>query len=223
MSIIRGLKAMEGLDTGYEDGPKTKWLKLANNQSATIRFINELDEDSPNYNAERNLALIVSEHINPMDFRKKAVCTLEDEGRCFACEMYRKETKADRDAREGKSWRPKYRFYINLLVNDGLEAPYVAVWSQGVAKQSAFPMIKEFALEQGSITNREWKVTRKGEGTATNYVLFPRDPDTTPFDWKGIEPYELEKVVWQKAYAEQEDFFLGFEGPASTETKNLDW
>jgi hypothetical protein len=198
------------------------WLTLKDNESAKIRFMNELDEDSPNYNADNDVALVVSEHTNPMDFRKKAVCTMDSEGRCFACEMYRKETKADRDSREGKSWRPKYRFYINLLVDNGKDDPFVAVWSQGVAKQSAFPMIKEYAIETGSITNREWKITRKGEGTATTYVLIPRDPDTEKFDWADVEPYDLEKVVWQKAYPEQEDFFLGFEGAPNT-TTNMDW
>ena len=91
MAILRGLKALEGLDTGFEDGPKTKWLGLADNESAKIRFMNELDEDSPNYNAENNVALVVSEHSNPEDYRKKAVCTMDSEGRCFACDMYRQE------------------------------------------------------------------------------------------------------------------------------------
>jgi hypothetical protein len=221
MGIMKGLKAMESIErpSSNDGGAKVRWLKLEDGQSATIRFINEMDEESPNYSADRDLAIIVSEHSNPKDYRKKAVCTMDSEGRCFGCEMARKQTEAER--KQG-SWRAKYRFYINMLVKDGLEDPYVAVWSQGVGKQSAFTTLKEYVLETGSITNREWKITRRGTGTDTTYPLVPRDPDTEKFDWTGVEPYDLEKVVREVPYAEQESFFLGFDGP-SNETKNLDW
>lgn len=223
MGIMKGLKQMEkALDrptSSGEGGTKVRWLKLEDGQSAKIRFINELDEESPNYDEKRDVAIIVSEHSNPKDYRKKAVCTMDSEGRCFGCEMARKQTEAERKT---GSWRAKYRFYVNLLVDDSLEDPYVAVWSQGVGKQSAFNTLKEYVLETGSISNRDWKITRRGTGTDTTYPLVPRDPDTEKFDWSGIEPYNLEKVVREVPYAEQEQFYLGFDGPSS-DTKNLDW
>lgn len=224
MGIMKGLKEMEkALDrpsSSGDNGTKVRWLKMDDGQSIKARFINELDEDSPNYDPARDLAIIVSEHSNPKDYKKKAVCTMESEGRCFGCEMARKQTEAERKL---GSWRAKFRFYINLLVEDGIEDPYVAVWSQGVGKQSAFNTLKGYVIDTGSITNRNWRMTREGTGTQTTYALIARDPDTEKFDWTGIEPYPLEKVVREVPYAEQESFYLGFDGPASSETKNLDW
>lgn len=228
MGIAKGLKAMEqamgnqrnvgGGDTG---GLKVRWLKLEDNQSIKVRFVSELDEDSPNYSPDRDLAIVVSEHTNPKDYKRKAVCTLESEGRCYGCEMARKETMEDR--KRGGSWRPRLRFYCNLLVDDGMESPYVAVWSQGVGKQSAFNTIREYVLDTGSISNITWRMKRQGSGTDTTYVLLPTTPDTVPFDWSGVEPFALEKVVREMPYAEQENFYLGFDAPVSSSTGNINW
>lgn len=219
MGIMKGLKAMDkaiNRPSSSEGGSKVRWLKLEDGQSAKIRFINELDEDSPNYDEARDLAIVVSEHTNPKDYKRKAVCTMDSEGRCYACEMNRKEPKT--------GWHPRFRFYTNLLVDDGLEDPYVAVWSQGVGKQSAFNTLKEYAIDTGSISNRDWKITRKGSGTDTTYVLIPRDPDTDKFDWSGIEPFNLEKVVREVPYVEQADFYFGFDAAVgSSNTTNIDW
>ena len=80
MGIMKGLKAMEqAIDkprASEGSGPKVRWLKVDDGQSAKVRFINELDADSPNYNEERDLAIVVSEHTNPKDYKRKAVCTM---------------------------------------------------------------------------------------------------------------------------------------------------
>ncbi len=73
MTIVKGLKNINALvdKPKYdENSPKVRWLKLADGQSAKIRFIEELDEDSANYNPERGLALVVKEHTNPKDYSK---------------------------------------------------------------------------------------------------------------------------------------------------------
>ena len=87
MSVVKGLKAINALleKPKYDnEGPKVKWLKLADGQSAKIRFIEELDEDSANYSQDRGLALVVKEHVNPKDYKRKAVDTMESEGRYWA-------------------------------------------------------------------------------------------------------------------------------------------
>ena len=188
MSILRGLKAMEQLDRSPAisgDGTKVRWVKVEDGQSVKVRFVNELDEDSPNYDAARDLAIVVSEHTNPKDYKRKAVCTMDSEGRCFGCEMARKQTEADR--KQG-SWRARFRYYTNLLVDDGMEEPYVAVWSQGVGKQSAFNTLKEYAIDTGSISNRSWRMKRQGSGTDTSYIILPGDPDNEKYDWSNVEP-----------------------------------
>ena len=217
MAIVKGLKNISALvdKPKYEGtGTKVRWLKLADGQAVKIRFIEELDEDSANYNADRGLALVVSEHTNPKDYKRKAVDTMDTEGRDWAEEMHRKDTKA--------GWRARLRFYCNVLVNDGIEEPYVAIWSMGVSKQSAFNTIREYALETGSISNLEWKVKRNGQGTETSYTLIPSAPDKEPFNWGAVQPFPLEKALNKIPYAEQEAFYLGFDGPSSS-TANADW
>jgi len=218
MSIVRGLKDINALvdKPKYEsNGPKVRWVKLADGQSAKIRFIEELDQDSASYSADRGLAVVVKEHTNPKDYKRKALDTMDSEGRDWAEEMHRKDPKA--------GWKARLRFYCNVLVDDGTEEPYVAVWSQGISKQSAFNTLREYALETGSISNLEWKIKRNGQGTETNYTLIPMKPDSEPFKWDGIEPFNLDTVVRHVPYAEQEAFYLGFDNGSSVTSSNMDW
>ena len=217
MTIVKGLKNINALvdKPKYEGtGTKVRWVKLADGQAAKIRFVNELDQDSANYNEDRGLAVVCSENTNPKDYKRKAACTQESEGRCFGCEMARKEPKS--------GWRARLRFYTNVLVDDGTEDAYVAVWSQGISKQSAFNTIREYALETGSISNLQWKLKRNGQGTETNYTLIPSTPDAEPFKWDGYEFFNLDKVVREVPYPEQEAFYFGFDTPSATST-NIDW
>ena len=218
MSIIRGLKDISALidKPKYENtGAKVRWVKLDDSQSVKIRFVEELDSDSASYAEARGLSVVISEHTNPKDYKRKAACTIDSEGRCFGCEMARKEPKS--------GWRSRLRFYCNVVIDDGQEDPYVAVWSQGISKQSAFNNIREYALDTGSISNLEWKLKRNGQGTETSYTLLPSKPDAEPFDWTGIEPFNLDKVVREVVYAEQEAFYLGFDGGSSITSSNTDW
>lgn len=217
MSIVKGIKNINALldkPKPESSGIKVRWVKLADAQSAKIRFIEELDEDSAHYAEARGLAAVISEHTNPKDYKRKAACTIDSLGRCFGCEMARKEPKS--------GWRARMRFYCNVIVEDGLEDPYVAVWSQGISKQSAFNTIREYALETGSISNLQWKLKRNGQGTETNYTLIPTSPDAEPFNWSAYEPFNLDKVVREVPYPEQEAFYFGFDGPSTT-TTNADW
>lgn len=217
MSVIKGLKNINALldKPKYEgSGTKVRWLAMADGQSAKVRFVEELDSDSAHYAEGRGLAVVISEHTNPKDYKRKAACTIESEGRCFGCEMAKKEPKS--------GWRARLRFYCNMLINDGTEEPYVAVWSQGISKQSSFNTIREYALETGSVSNVEWKLKRNGVSTETNYTLIPTKPDSEPFTWGEYEFFNLEKVVREVPYPEQEAFFFGFDSPSVTST-NIDW
>jgi hypothetical protein len=220
MSIVKGLKDINALldkPKYNENAPKVRWLKLSDGQSVKIRFIEELDEDSASYSADRGLALVVKEHTNPKDYKRKAIDTMDTEGRDWAEEMYRKDPKGN------VGWRGRLRFYCNVLVDDGTEPPYVAIWSMGVSKQSSFNTIREYALETGSISNLQWKLKRNGVGTETNYTLIPTVPDSEPFSWDGIAPFPLESALNKIPYAEQEAFYLGFESNSASLSTNVDW
>jgi hypothetical protein len=221
MSVTKGLKNINALldKPKYdEDSPRVRWLKIADGQAVKIRFVEELDEDSANYNAERGLALVVKEHTNPKDYKRKAVDTMDSEGRDWAEEMYRKDYK------NNAGWKGRLRFYCNVLVDDGMEDPYIAIWSMGVGKQSAFNTIREYALETGSISNITWKLKRNGVSTETSYTLIPSVPDAEPFNWGELKPYPLESALKNIPYAEQEAFYLGFDTPSSASaTSSIDW
>jgi len=105
MSVVKGLKNINALldKPKYEGSAvKVRWVKLADGQAAKIRFVEELDEDSANYSESRGLAVVVAEHTNPKDYKRKAACTMDTEGRCFGCEMARKEPKS--------GWKARMRF-----------------------------------------------------------------------------------------------------------------
>jgi hypothetical protein len=219
MTVIRGLKNINAIVDkhrgGDENRPKVRWLKLNDGQSVKLRFIEELDEDSPNYSPDRGLSLVVKEHVNPKDFKRRAVDTMEEEGRDWAEEQHRKDPKA--------GWKGKLRFYCNVLVDDGMEEPYVAIWSMGVGKMSVFDTIREYALETGSVSNLGWKLKRSGQGMETVYTLIPSAPDTEPFDWSSVEPFPLESALNKIPYAEQEAFYLGFDGVSNATSSNIEW
>ena len=218
MSVIKGLKNINAVldKPKYDsDKPRVRWLKLADGQSVKIRFIEELDEDSASYDAERGLSLVVKEHTNPKDYRRKAVDTMDSEGRDWAEEMHRKDPKA--------GWQGRLRFYCNVLIDDGIEEPYVAIWSMGVGKMSVFNTIRDYALETGSISNLTWKLRRNGVGMETNYSLIPVGPDSEPFDWSNIKPYDLNVALNHIPYADQEAYYLGFDTPSVTSASNVEW
>jgi len=216
MSIAKGLKSIqESIEktSRPSTSPRVRWLKVEDGQSVKIRFANELDEDSKYYDAERGAAIVVREHQNPKDYRRKAVCTMEDEGRDWAEEMHRKDPKA--------GWGGRLRFYINVLVDDGMEDPYIAVWSMGVAKSPTFNTIREYAIESDGISNMQWKLKRNGKGTETSYVLMPGPTDGEPFDWSSHEVFPLESAIRKVPYADQEAYYLGYDNP--TTSTNIDW
>ena len=209
MGLVKGLKSInQNLDrpAGSEDRVKGTWLKLEDAQSVKITFLQELDPDSPNYTEDAGCGFIAVEHTNPKNYLRKALCSIDDQGRCFGCEMHRKDMKA--------GWKGKSRLYINVLVDDGNNDPYVAIMSQGSGPKSATPSIVEYANETGSITSVVWRLKRNGKGTETSYTITPLPTPANPGEH---ELFDLEKVaVRDIAYDEQEGFFLGDEAGSSS-------
>ena len=217
MGIVTGLAAInKAIEPSHSnnDGQKGRWLQLKDGQSVKIRFLQEIDPDSKNYLEKAGVAFIAVEHTNPKDYKRKALCTVEDQGRCFGCEQHRRDPKA--------GWKGKSRFYANVLVDDGAEAPYVAIFSQGAGPKSATPEIINYAGETGSITNLNWKLKRTGTGTDTNYSIIPLPTaDAAAIDLDKYELFDLQKTaVRDVQYDEQENFYMGITSEADAETSS---
>ena len=206
MSIVKGLKDLnKALDKpAYSGGEENKgrWLKIEDGESVKIRFLQELDADSPNYNDKLGCGFIALEHTNPKDYRRKALDTMESEGRDWAQEQHRKDPKA--------GWKARTRIYINVLVDDGKNEPYVAILSQGTSGKTITPTLIEYAGEMGSITNLNWRIKRNGSKTDTSYTIIPLAKDEAPFDFSKLELFDLEKTAVRNVpYADQESFYMG--------------
>lgn len=215
MGIVKGLNALnQAMDkpSSSESSQKGRWLQLKDGQTVKLRFLQELDPDSPNYHEKAGLGFIAIEHTNPKDYKRKALCTIEDQGRCFGCEMHKRDPKA--------GWKGRSRLYSNVLVDDGSEDPYVAIFSQGAGPKSATPEIIQYAGETGSITNVTWRLKRTGEKTDTNYSIIPLPTsDAKAINFDELELFELEKTaVRDVTYDEQENFYLGITSESSTES-----
>jgi hypothetical protein len=223
MGIVKGLKdlnkVMDKPQSSGGDGIKARWAKLEDAESVKVRFLQELDPDSPTYDAEKGLGFIAVEHTNPKDYRRKGLCSMDDQGKCYGCEQHRKDYKA--------GWKGRSRLYINVLIDDGKEEPYVAILSQGSSGKTITPTLIEYAGEMGSITNLMWRIKRTGTKTDTSYTIIPLAKDETPFDASGLELYDLETTaVRDLPYTEQEAFFAGEGGQSeesSATSSSMDW
>jgi hypothetical protein len=218
MGIVKGLKGLNAVmdrPSSSSEGSKARWVKLEDGESVKIRFLQELDPDSPTYNEKLGLGFIAVEHTNPKDYRRKGLCSMDDQGKCYGCEQHRKDYKA--------GWKGRSRLYINVLVDDGKEEPYVAILSQGSSGKTVTPTLIEYAGEMGSITNLMWRIKRTGTKTDTSYTIIPLAKDEAAFDASSLEMYKLEETaVRDLPYTEQEAFFNGEGGNAEDSATSSD-
>lgn len=204
MTFITGLDELGALveeaNAKRTEKVKTVWFTtvIDDGKSVNVRFVNELTEDSPHFDESRGKALAVYEHSDPDNYKSKAVCTKDDEGRCYGCEQSEKGIKG---------WYRKPRFYINVLVEDGEQEPFVATWSMSIKRNPTFDTVFEYGKETGSLSNLTWRVKRNGVGTDTTFALIPKAPDAVPFDWDGIEIHPLSSVLYEVPYERQAAWF----------------
>lgn len=207
MGLVKGLKNItkhlddEEKKFNSNSGTKATWFKLEDKQSVTVQFLQELDEDSTNYSKKNGLGIISVEHSNPARWMNTARCTSDEEdgdGRCYGCEQHNKDYKA--------GWRTKNRLYINVLVDDGVNEPYVAILAQGNGPKSVTPALIEIAGDLGTITDTLFKIKRNGKGKGdTGYVLTQRGK--TDNDVEQYELFDVEKAARKIPYEEQEAYY----------------
>lgn len=200
MGVIKGLANIRERFEESGEGSGVKWFKMPNGGTWRIRFMDD--------------AIQIEEHQAGNDYRRRAQCTKTDEGRCFACEQAIAKPKT--------GWARKERVYFNVIVDDGIDDPYVAVWSVGTRRSPVWDQIYETLVEEGSISDREWRIKRNGEGTDTRYMLRDLGKDDKEFDFSNFNGYDLEGVIKVVPYDEQQAHYIEAPGGGASDEDTTD-
>lgn len=206
-SIVTGLAAIrkykEEQDAKREaaNRPKADWFAWPKKvNTATVRFLQEFDASASGHKDDRGLAIIAVEHQapGPEGYKRRALCTLESEGHCFACERHSANYK--------EGWRQRTNLYINALVQfEGEDEPKVLVISRNFNSSFAQALIEE-AVDEGSVTDANFKITKTGEGTTTQWLLKRLKGD--PFDDTDVEVFDLNlSAVREVPYEKQPEYY----------------
>ncbi|AXH69606.1 single strand DNA binding protein [Streptomyces phage LukeCage] len=199
------------------DRPKPKYLRLGVDESVKVRFLQEMDTEARNYDPNKGVGVGAVEHQGlDGNFKFRANCTIETDrdNRCWACEKARVAKQGSKE----KGYSQRRNYYINVLVDrgDGNE-PEVYVLSRGLNSSFVADLMEE-TDEEGSITEKTYKLTRRGSGTDSTYSLREVKNDTTfdKFDFDSLELFDIESQVlrnipyetdYEKRVFSQEQFY----------------
>lgn len=218
-AVTQGLAGLRKLREEHQEKeaarnrPKAEYFSWKENSKATnpdqilVQFLQELDPSANGYNEERGLGLVVVEHEapGPKGYLARATCTIDSEGQCYACE--RKKA----DYQEG--WKTKPNLYINALVDYNGKGDYKTVVISRNFNQSFAQQIMDVAVEDGSITDTVFKITKHGTGTQTVWVLSPTKQAV--WDTSEVDVFDLKETVLRDiSYDKQPEYFgRVYDGP----------
>jgi hypothetical protein len=213
---IKGLAAIKKKaeeKKGFSGDGESPFLSLKDGDSAKIRFLQELDEDSQAYDERRGAVLVLEEHSSPKDFKKTAMCTAETEGRCWACEQ-------TSTPEIGKKWKPKMRFYANVIVRNPDGEDKVKILKRGFSDKDVGNDVINIVEEFEALSDKDLKISRKGSKmNDTSYSLLPLAPKPLTKAEKELELIDPWKFVKNIPYDQQAAFYAGeeTEGGSSSE------
>lgn len=224
MGFIKGLAGIQQelakrpASGDFADRPKARWATIAKNGPAQkLVFLQEIDEGSPNFSEKNGLAIFSLQHSNPDNWKKTAACTA-DEGDCYGC---------------SRGWRQKVVFYVNVLVLDGDEAPYVAIWSRGIGKGSVAQVLIDMASDEdydNSISDKTFKFSRSGTTKDDTVYTLSNMGKPHGLNVEDYELFNLEDYVFTVKPDKQEAYYLDGQeapapaaAPASASSINADW
>lgn len=201
MSVIKGLAAIQAemakrpQGGDFEDRPKARYVTIKDGQSVKMTFLQEIDESSPSFNAELGTGIFVLMHTSDTNWQKSARCTA-DKGECYGCQ---------------KGWNQKVMYFTNVLVEDGKEDPYVAIFNKGLGKGSVAQSLLNMAADEDynySVSDKKFKMTRTGEKKKTTYSLdiLPSAKVGDLSEWAD-KLFDLEKYVFTVSPEKQEAYY----------------
>lgn len=190
--------------------PKAEWLgsvfpKTLGN-IVEVSFVQEMDEGATNYNPARGVGCILVEHEPPgkQGFMRRSLCTGDEGSECYGCE------RRKADFKEG--WKTKQNLYINVAVKVDEEVK-VFVLQRNANSAFAQQLIQE-AIDDGTITDTMFRITKSGEGTDTIWLL--KRLKTKPYVVEDDALFDIDTTVVRNIpYDEQPEYFAAvYSGPA---------
>lgn len=198
-----------------KDRQKASWLteilgadpkKPEKSDTVEVVFRQELDDAAPGYDPDRGKAQVVVEHFAPGDkgFLKRASCSLESEGECYACERHAQNWE--------EGWRQRTNFYVNVAARPlGSTEPFKPyVLSRNFNASFVDVIMAEAEDEEydNSITNNVFHVTKTGAKNTTAWT--PKRRKTEAPDVSDLEFFDIDETVLRKIpYADQPKWYLG--------------
>ena len=201
MSVIKGLAAIQAemakrpSGGDFEDRPKARYVTIKDVQSVKMTFLQEIDESSPSFNEDLGTGIFVLMHTSDVNWQKSARCTA-DKGECYGCK---------------KGWNQKVMYFTNVLIEDGKEDPYVAIFNKGLGKGSVAQSLLNMAADEDynySVSDKKFKMTRTGEKKKTTYSLdiLPSAKVGDLSEWAD-KLFDLEKYVFTVSPEKQEAYY----------------
>jgi|ERR1044072_4986120 hypothetical protein len=194
-----------------EDRPKVEWFSLKNGETKFIRLLQEFDTDMRNYDSKFGTAEFLVEHQSPEEWSRKALCTTDTEGRCFACAMDKEEPfilldELDGDGNRKKKWHPwgqKTNFYVYVVDNKGA----VRVLSRTTDGKLFDSLVEEAEENNNSLTDITFKISK---GSANQNPWEIRKTTKEHFELPEIdELVALSTAVGLKVpFEDQKNFYL---------------
>lgn len=204
ISKLAKIKAKAEKSRGFSGDGESPFFSLKGGQSAKIHFLQELDSESQYYDDRRGAFEVIEEHSSPQDFKITAECSLESEGKCWACEQTELPDI-------GKKWRPKLRFYANVLVRgeDGAEDK-VKILKRGFSDKDVGSTVINIIEEFGEIGGKDLRIKREGSSmNDTSWSLLPLAPKKLTKAEGELELIPLDKFIKRIPYDDQSAFYSG--------------
>lgn len=179
-----------------------------NKKKVKVRFLQELTEDADLFDPNRGTFLGALEHTapGPQGFMRRALDTLETEGRDWAQEQH--------DENPGLGWGPKENFYINVAVEtfneEGEKSVVVAILTRSIQSEFVDNLITRFEESQGrGISDQTFWIEKVGSGLQTKWKLSRETDPEKQIDTAGLECFDLDKTAVRRVpYAEQQRFYM---------------
>jgi hypothetical protein len=204
ISRLLALKERAEKAKGFQGDGESPFFNLKGGESAKIRFLQEIDDESPAYDERRGVFEVIDEHASPKDFKRTAACTAESEGRCWACE----QTSVPEI---GKKWKAKLRLYANVLVRDPDGGPSkVKILKRGFSDKDIGNDLLNIIEEFGALGDKDLKIKREGSGmNDTSWSVLPLPAKPLNEEDEKLELIPLDKFIKKVTYDDQAAYFSG--------------